>query len=202
MKKSKSEILRLCSSLFTFIILFIGASFAYYSYTARGTEDAIGVKSFDFGLHLDVVPLYAGFTIIPTNDADIMKAFNNKCLDSYGIGACLAFEITVTNTADPQDVMGVMEMQIEGLTNLNYVVLDEDNNIYHDISSISQNSSYSLGKSFTLAKDEVKKLYLVYWVSNKEYPQDLDDAGGTFSSSIAVSSVAGDVVKANITGEY
>ena len=47
------------------------------------------------------------------NDDDVMKAYNQKCLDDVGSGACLAYGVEVFNYSDSQDIIGRIDFKYE-----------------------------------------------------------------------------------------
>ena len=103
--KKEKNIFSLVISIMTLAVMSLGTSFAFFSSVVRSEEQA-KVGSINFKLSAKIEPLYNTKKIIPTNDEDIMKAFNNECIDKYGWGACYAYNIKIVGEGEPQDVYG------------------------------------------------------------------------------------------------
>lgn len=207
MKDNKNKIYLSITSILSMLILLIGTTFSYFSINAKSDDDALAVGATTVDLRLDIIPKYVGHKLIPTNDEDIMIAYESKCIDIYGFGACLAYEIEVSNGSDKQDLIGLIDFEVTKIENLSYMVLDEDNNIYLDKTSIKGENTIGmpLGEHFVLDKATVdnptsKKFVLIIWLTNLEGPQDDFDAGGTFNAYITYQSVLGNKLTGSING--
>lgn len=207
MKQNKINVFLLVTSILSTFILLIGATFSYFSTRNMSKMNALAVEAGKVRLGLGVSPLYTGYKLIPTNDSDIMTAYNQKCLDDYGSGACLAYEFEVYNFNLKQDVIGKIDFNVEGIENLSYIVLDENDTIYLDKTSVGNGitKDLPLGEHFILEdatelNSKSKKFKLIIWLTNLEQDQNETDAGGQFSATITFSSVYGGKLTATIDG--
>lgn len=207
MKQNKINVFLLVTSILSTFILLIGATFSYFSTRNMSKMNALAVEAGKVRLGLGVSPLYTGYKLIPTNDSDIMTAYNQKCLDDYGYGACLAYEFEVYNFNLKQDVIGKIDFNVEGIENLSYIVLDENDTIYLDKTSVGNGitKDLPLGEHFILEdatelNSKSKKFKLIIWLTNLEQDQNDTDAGGQFSATITFSSVYGGKLTATIDG--
>ena len=192
--------------IFSFIIMLFGVSFSYFTAKARSDNTALNAKSGKLTLGLEVSSKYTEHKLIPAADADIMKAYHNECVDDYGNGACVAYDIEVTNDSAKQDVIGTIDFKIEHIENLSYLVLDEEENIYQNITKIEKSSTnMPLGNNFILDSaletgiPTRKKFVLVIWLSDYDYNQE-EDRGGTFSASITYNSIYGQKLTSTVSG--
>lgn len=207
MKQTKINVFLLVTSILSTFILLIGATFSYFSTRNMSKMNALAVEAGKVRLGLGVSPLYTGYKLIPTNDSDIMTAYNQQCLDDYGYGACLAYEFEVYNFNLKQDVIGKIDFNVEGIENLSYMVLDENDTIYLDKTSVGKGitKDLPLGEHFILEdatelNSKSKKFKLIIWLTNLEQDQNETDAGGQFSATITFSSVYGGKLTATIDG--
>lgn len=207
MKQTKINVFLLVTSILSTFILLIGATFSYFSTRNMSKMNALAVEAGKVRLGLGVSPLYTGYKLIPTNDSDIMTAYNQKCLDDYGYGACIAYEFEVYNFNLKQDVIGKIDFNVEGIENLSYMVLDENDTIYLDKTSVGNGitKDLPLGEHFILEdatelNSKSKKFKLIIWLTNLEQDQNDTDAGGQFSATITFSSVYGGKLTATIDG--
>lgn len=207
MKQNKINVFLLVTSILSTFILLIGATFSYFSTRNMSKMNALAVEAGKVKLGLGVSPLYTGYKLIPTNDSDIMTAYDQQCLDDYGNGACLAYEFEVYNFNLKQDVIGKIDFNVEGIENLSYIVLDENDTIYLDKTSVGNGitKDLPLGEHFILEdatelNSKSKKFKLIIWLTNLEQDQNEIDAGGQFSATITFSSVYGGKLTATIDG--
>lgn len=207
MKQNKINVFLLITSILSTFILLIGATFSYFSTRNMSKMNALAVEAGKVKLGLGVSPLYTGYKLIPTNDSDIMTAYDQQCLDDYGNGACLAYEFEVYNFNLKQDVIGKIDFNVEGIENLSYIVLDENDTIYLDKTSVGNGitKDLPLGEHFILEdatelNSKSKKFKLIIWLTNLEQDQNETDAGGQFSATITFSSVYGGKLTATIDG--
>lgn len=192
--------------MFSMIIMLFGIAFSYFSAKARSENSALNVKSGTLTLSLELKEKYTGHKLIPTADSDIMKAYYNKCVDDYGDGACVAYDIEITNDSAKQDVVGTIDFDIEHIENLSYLVLDEEDNIYQNITKISNDTkNMPLGSNFILESaletgiPTKRNFKLVIWLSDFDYDQE-EDRGGTFSGSITYNSIYGQKLSTSLSG--
>ena len=206
MEEKDKKSLLLMLYIFSFIIMLFGVSFSYFTAKARSDNTALNAKSGKLTLGLEVSSKYTEHKLIPAADTDIMKAYHNECVDDYGNGACVAYDIEVTNDSAKQDVIGTIDFKIEHIENLSYLVLDEEENIYQNITKIEKSSTnMPLGNNFILDSaletgiPTRKKFVLVIWLSDYDYNQE-EDRGGTFSASITYNSIYGQKLTSTVSG--
>ena len=126
-----------------------------------------------------------------------MTAYKNKCVDIHGKGACLAFELEVSNFNSQQDMIGTIDFEVVGIENLSYIVLDEEGNEYLGKTSIKNGitEGMSLGEHFILGdatetNPTTRKFTLIVWLTNLSDKDQTDfDAGGSFTAAVSYESV-------------
>lgn len=204
MKKKSTNIL-IIISIISCIILLIGAIFSYFTINNRSNEDAIKVNAAKTKLDLKLSSLYVGDKLLPMNDSDVMKAYNNECLDDFGNRACLAYTIEVTSYYPQNEIIGNISFNVNDIENLSYLVLDDNNNIYLDKTSIDKNNSsnLSLGNSFTIenanSEGKTKKFILIIWLTNLDVDQSITDARKNFNASVSYNSIYGSNLTASLS---
>ncbi len=203
--KDKKSLL-LMIYIFSFIFMLFGVAFSYFTAKTRSENNALDTKSGRLTLGLEVASRYSGHKLIPLADSDIMKAYHNGCVDDYGNGACVAYDIEVINDSAKQDVIGTVDFDIEHIENLSYLVLDENENIYQNITRIEKSTkNMPLGSNFILesaleTKIPTKRDFtLLIWLSNYDYDQ-VEDKGGTFAASITYNSIYGQKLSSTVSG--
>lgn len=207
MKKEKYKNFILITSFLSIVILLIGTTFSYFTISAKSKHDAVLVEAEKVMLGLGVSPIYTGHRLIPTNDEDIMKAYNQRCIDDYQNGACLAYGLEIFNYSKAYPILGKIDFEVEGIENLSYIVLDEDDNVYHPKTSIKGDTiGMSLGPSFKLddatdLKPSSRKFVLIVWLTNlKDKDQSDFDAGGHFDAKVTYESIYGGNLTATVEG--
>ncbi len=206
MKLKDKRGLLLMIYIFSFVIMLFGVSFSYFTAKTRSENNALNIKSGHLSLELEVAQKYSGHKLIPTDDTDIMKAYHNKCVDDVGNGACVAYDIIVSNKTAKQDVVGTINFNIDHIENLNYLVLDEEEKLFQNITRISKSAeNMPLGSNFILDSaletgiPTERKFTLVIWLSNYDYDQK-EDKGGFFEASITYNSIYGQKLSSTISG--
>ena len=184
----------------TIIITIIGATFSYYSTVSASNSEAVNPKSSIFGIDLVVLPLYADKPLIPLNDEDVMTAYQNECVDIYEYGACKAYEINILSYGDDLSYNGTIEFNSNKIENLKYMILDEDDNPYVDITDVEFGTIQTLGDEFSLSYNERKRFKLIIWVPNYNYDQNDADGAGSFSASISYVSTGDNKITGTISG--
>lgn len=207
MKKEKNKIFIIATSFLSILILIIGTTFSYFTISAQSKLNAVAVEAGKIKLGLGVSSIYTGHNLIPTDDKDIMVAYKQKCLDDYNYGACLAYGFEIFNYYKSQSIIGHINFEVEGIENLSYMILDENDEVYLNKTSVSGDTSkMSLGPSFTLKgatlnKPVSKKFVLLVWLSNLEnIEQNENDSGGKFSATVTYESVYGGKLTGTIVG--
>ena len=136
-----------------------------------------------------------------------MTAYNRKCIDDYNNGACLAYTIEVFNYYKAFPITGKIDFKVKDIENLSYMVLDENNNVYLEKTSINgETTGMSLGPAFELEDatgiiPTSKKFILLIWLTNLDKDQNGTDAGGNFTAEIAYESISGNKIVASIDGK-
>ena len=187
MKQNKINLFLLITTIFSSVILLVGATFSYFTTKNMSEMNALAIEAGKVKLGLGVSPIYANNKLIPTNDEDIMKAYNQKCIDDYGFGACLVYQFEVYNFNAKQDVIGKIDFDVNDIENLSYMVLDENDNVYLDKTSVGNGitKDLPLGEHFILdnasqLNGKSKKFKLIIWLTNlKDVDQNDTDGGGT-----------------------
>ena len=193
----KSNKFMLITSVLSLFIMLAGATFAWFAASTSSGEDALGATAAVINLKLDILPLYVGEPLIPTNDSDIGIAMQNSCVDQFGNGACSAYTIKVKNAGGSMDCVGSINFTLEDITNFKYRLLDEDDNLYiEDV--VESGTDQSLGDAFTLDTDEEKIFTLILWVPNLQEDQSEADADGHFGASVSYQAVGG----SKVTGTF
>lgn len=208
MRENKINLFLLITSVLSIIMLVIGGTYSYFNMRTMSKLNAVAVEAGKIKIGLGVSPIYTGYKLIPTNDSDIMTAYNQKCLDDYDNGACLAYGLEIFNfSTNAQQAFGTINFTLNNIENLRYLILDENNNVYLDKSKVTANKDLTLGDSFTIngvttgKQFGSKKFVLIVWLSNLNEDQTPIDAGGTFSATVTYSSIYGGKLTATISGE-
>lgn len=187
------------TSVFSILILAIGGTLSFFTVSNKSKYDAVKVEADKIQLALAINPIYTGHKLIPANDEDIldMTAYNNKCVDINGMGACLAYDLEITNFNGNQDMIGKIDFDIKGIDNLSYIVLDESKNVYLEKTSVNNGKTENMpmGEHFLLndateTKPTKRNFTLIIWLTNiKEEDQTDFDASGLFTASVSYESV-------------
>ena len=184
--------------ILSMIVLLLGATFSFFNISAYSNEGAVGVTAAVVDIEVEVSPLYTGKDLIPMDDNLVMTGYNHNCVDDNQFGACHVYEISVINNGDGSEYSGTINFSINGIEHLNYLLLDEEDNVYVSGTPIVSGTDQSLGNSFALASNETKKFKLVVWLSNYEDEQDDEDGGGSYSALVTYASTYG----TRITGTF
>ena len=83
-----------------------------------------------------------------------MQHIKQKCKDDLDRGACLAYGLEVFNFEEKSEIEGIIDFHLNGLENLSYMVLDENDNVYLDITHINKDNPTNLSfrKSIYISK--------------------------------------------------
>ena len=189
-------------SVLSLVIILIGTTFSYFTVNRRSEYEVVDATADIVSSSLLVAPLYIGNDLIPLNDSDVMTAYQNQRIDRYDYGACVAYTITLENNSPYHEwtYEGIIQFNTEHITNLNYMVLDENDDIYQDITEISVNTDQSLGPDITLSSNTSKVLTLIIWVPNYDRHQNSEDASGYFNASVSFIALGGDTITGSISG--
>ena len=197
----KSNKFLLIVSILTLIFVLVGATFSYFTTGVRSETGATSATSARVGINLSALALYNynDRQLIPTNDDDIMTAYQHKCIDIHDYGACQAYTITIENVGKALEYSGTIEFKLDEVTNLNYLILDENDEIYLDKTGIVSETEQSLGEAFDLAENETKVFKLLIWVPNYNYNQNEEDSSGKFDAIITYKSTSNYIISGTIS---
>jgi len=208
MNTNKVNIFLLITSVLSTLILAVGATFSYFTATSMSDVDAVSLSAADVKINFSVSELYTGYALIPLKDDLIDKAYDKRCIDDLGRGACLAYSLDLFNFSKEKELIGTIDFAIEEIENLSYMVLNEDGSKYLDITHVDSTSSFglSLGDSFTISDGrlvdtgETKKFILLIWLTDNGEIQNETDGSGHFEAAITFSSTYGSKVTASVAG--
>lgn len=187
-------------SVLSLIFVVLGATFSFFSVNRNSDEGVVDAKAAVMNISLDIQPLYTGRPLIPTNDVDILKAFNDfQCVDSFNNGACEAYKIVIVHHGNPLDYNGKITFSLNNIENLNYMLLDQDGNVYVDKTTIVGDSSQSLGNQFQLDDNQTQEFTLIIWLPNYDY-QQVNDENGTFGANVEYYAINGSRVSGYLSG--
>ncbi len=182
----------------TLIIMMIGATISYFTSITK-SEKGINVSAASVGFDLLVEPLYTENALLPIKDEDILNAYKSECMDINNNGACQAYNISINNTGETQDLVGIINFKLDNMENLKYLVLDDKGEAYTDKIKVISDSSQSLGDNFTLNASTSKKFVLLIWLpdTGKDQPEDMN---GSFLASVTYTSASGSHLTGSIAG--
>ena len=133
-KNNKPKTIYLFIILLTVIVSITGATYAYWTASANSVNNAVQTSSTIYSISMEITQLYSGFSFIPMNDDDALKALKNECKDKYDRGACAAYKIRVYDyNEDLNFISGFMNINTKNMENISYMMyrisdeLDEDN---------------------------------------------------------------------------
>lgn len=195
------------------IISSIGATYAYFATSSGSKKADITTSSEGYNISMKITPVYDGFSTIPLDDENVIKAINNKCKDKYNRGACSVYSIKIDGYDENLDfISGIMNTTTNNIENLSYMVLEEKDNtqeqncvvindksycISKEATRIIVNTDLSLGDKYDVTGTTEKNFLLVIWLSNIEMNQNENDIG-TFQASITFSMGNGGQIKGTI----
>lgn len=188
-------------SVLLMIVMLIGATFSFFVVSVT-SNNKLAAEAATFGSSVEIASLYTGKDLIPMDDSDVDIAYNdiNKCVDIHGYGACQAYTISVSNSGDSTSYTGTIKFDLSGVSNLKYLLLDEDGNKYVDKTLIIADTDQSLGDTFTLPRNGSKTFRIIIWLSNISGEQNDQDAGGSFSAAVTYVSTSGSRVTGTFSG--
>jgi len=200
-------------------IMTVGATYAYWTASTRSNSGAVKTESTIYSISMGLDALYHGFSVIPMNDTDALKALKNKCKDKYDRGACSAYTIHVYGYNENLDfISGFMDVSVNNMQNLSYMMLrlsdnyDENNCVSVEMSEnnfenycivkeaapIGDGIGLSLGDSYDVTGMSSTKFILLFWLSNLEYSQNDIDIG-TFEAVVTMQAGNGGEIKGSIS---
>ena len=202
---------------FVLVIMTIGATYAYWTVSAGSGNQAVSTGSSVYSISMQVIPLeeYTGFSFIPMNDVDAMKALKNKCKDKYDRGACSAYQIRVYDyQKDLGYISGYLDFMTANMKNLSFMVLEEKDEFDEDkcleineknfcvskeATPMGSGEEVSMGDAYSVEGLDEKNLLLVLWLSNLEMNQNMMDIGN-FNVTVTIQAGNGGEIKGTIAG--
>lgn len=211
MKKIKVMYLVLAS--FVLAIVTMGSTYAYLTATTNSASDDVKAGATSYNISMDINPIYSGFSFIPMNDTDVMKALKNGCKDKYDRGACSAYNIRVFDYSnDLNYISGKMSLETSNMSNISYMVLEESNEtdettcieieeknycISEPITAMGEGENLSLGDSYNVLGTSEKNLLLVLWLSNLNENQNIIDIGN-YNATVTIFAGSGGEITGTI----
>ena len=200
-KLGKYKNLYLIFVIFIIVISTIGSTYAYLTSTARSGEDAT-TASTGYNISMRITPIYNGFSMIPMDDSDVMKALKNSCKDKYNRGVCHAYNINVYDyDLGVSAISGSMIVNLDNINNLSYMMFEESDNynedncinidnknycLSQDANKIIADTSLSLGNNYEVIGKDNKNILLVIWLSNLDESQNEFDIG-SYNATVTMS---------------
>ena len=200
---------------FVLATMTIGATYAYWTASTESTKNAVQAASTSYSISLQIIPLeeYTGFSFIPMNDTDTIKALKNKCKDKYERGACSAYKIRVYDyREDLGHISGYLDFRTANMQNLSFLVLEEQEEydeskcleieeknycVAKEATPMGNGQKISMGDSYSVVGLEEKNLILVLWLSNLQMNQNTIDIGN-FNVEVTIQAGSGGEIKGNI----
>lgn len=214
--KKEFKILYVVFMVIILAITTVGATYAYWTASTQSRSSDVNTESTIYSISMNITPFYHGFSIIPMNDTDALKALKNKCKDKYDRGACVAYNIYVYDYHETLDyISGYMDVTTNNMQNISYmllrvsdtydenscVIIEETNENYcivREASPIGDGVKLSLGDTYSVAGLEDTKFILLIWLSNlKQSQNDIDI--GTFEAIITMQAGNGGEIKGSIS---
>lgn len=214
--KKKLPMIYAIIGCFLLSISTLGATYAYYAGTAKSEENAIktGSQSYSISMDIDALEEYTGFSLIPMDNENSMKALNNKCRDKYNRGACNAYTIRVYGYNPELDfISGYMDIETNNMQNISYMFLEEKEEFTEENCININEKNYCISKSITsmgtgehlpIGDDnysvqglEEKNLLLVIWLTNLNERQNEYDIG-SFNATVTIQAGNGGEIKGAI----
>ncbi len=213
--KRKVKILYGILVVFVLSITTVGVTYAYWVATASSRSREVNTTSAIYNISMGVAPLYNGFSFIPMNDSDVLKALKRQCKDKYDRGACSAYSILVYDYDEDLDyISGFMDITVNNMTNLSYmmlervdegigeencVLIDEENYcVTKEATAIGTGEKLSLGDAYDVSNVREAKFILVIWLTNLNESQNDVDIGD-FNASITFQTGIGGEIKGSIS---
>lgn len=194
----------------------VGATYAYWTASTRSSEMEVKTESTIYSISMNITPLYHGFSVIPMNDEDALKALQNKCKDKYDRGACSAYNISVYGyNEDLGFISGFMDITTNNMQNLSYMMLrvsdiydeemcvkmeesDEFYCIVKEATPMGDGVNLSLGDAYDVTGMTSTKFILLIWLSNLSQSQNDIDVG-TFEAVVTMQAGNGGQIKGSIS---
>lgn len=189
------------SIVFCTIILIIGTTIAYFTQSdTKETGEIVSTDEVTLEYNDDNNNYMLG-DLIPLNEADVEKAYNNKCKDDNNYNVCSIYRFTISNTADvTQKLVINMIPTLNSFHNLKYYLYEINNGTSNKVKekqplTYDNKTPITLFNNLNLDNGSSKTYELVFYINNNPNAnQNVEDAGKKFGAQITVNSVT--------TGEY
>lgn len=200
--------------ILTTIVAITGATYAYWTATARSTSNAVQTHSTIYSISMDITPLYNNFSLIPMNDEFALKGLKNQCKDKYARGACLAYKIRVYGYNETLNfISGIMDINTNGMENLSYMMYRINDEYQEESCATIQGKNYcivkepehmndgiglSLGDKYDVTGITETEFILLIWLKNLNVSQNDTDIGD-FNAIITMQAGNGGEIKGSIS---
>lgn len=204
-----------------FCLTTVGATYAYWA-ASDSSGNVIITNSTGYSISMRVNPLYHGFSLIPMDDENVVKAIGNKCKDKYDRGACSAYTIRVFDyNKNLNFVSGTIKVDTN-IENLSYVIMAPKNGLedeskctsvaieeetgevlrdyclYNDYNKFVNGQEQVLIESYDVTGIEEVKFILIVWLENEERSQN-EDGVGYFNAAVTMSAGSGGKIQGLIS---
>ena len=219
--KNRLKIYYLIFAIGIFSLTTVGATYAYWVSSAN-SDNVISTNSISYSISMSISPLYHGFSFIPMDGEDTVKAIANGCKDKYDRGACSAYRINVYGYNEGLSFISGTINATTNIENLSYVIMapkligedsskcasiefgDEINSdireycLYNDYTKIENNVEQVLIDSYNVSSIRQVEFILIVWLENEERSQN-EDGIGSFTASVTISAGSGGKIQGVIT---
>lgn len=211
--KNKIRVYYLIFAIGLLSLTTIGATYAYWISSAS-SGNVISTNSTSYSISMSIRPLYHGFSLIPMNSDDTVKAIASKCKDKYDRGACSAYVISVSDYNEGLKFISGTISANTNIENLSYVIMapksvsasdnscssielgDEDVSdvrefcLYNDYTKFENNIEQILIESYDVSAVSSVDFILIIWLENKDRSQN-EDGIGSFKANVTISAGSG-----------
>lgn len=168
-----------------------GITYAYY--TASTSSNIEGEAESGLNTTLTLETIYNSTKLVPLNDSLVKTAITkntNKCIDKSGYEVCTLYKITLTNTANSENLYGYVKTNESTYTteNLKYQIFSSNYTELTDILSLSTTKDeivYFKNNSImnTITSTGTTTYYLAIWLHDTGQNQK-EDYSKNFSGYI------------------
>lgn len=82
------------------VVITSSVTFAFFAVSLKNDSKILGTTK-KISVNLAMEEIYKSERLIPLDDAKIITAINNNCVDSRGYDVCSLYKITLTNNGEP-----------------------------------------------------------------------------------------------------
>lgn len=207
--KNRIKIYYIIFAIGIFALTTVGATYAYWTSSASSTNNSITTNSTGYSINMTIKPLYHGFSFIPMNDDDVVKAITKECKDKYDRGACSAYLIDVFGYSEGLDIISGTINGITNIENLSYVIMspkleNEDEKKCTSIEIDNETKEYCIYtpyykfdgteqimiESYNVSNASSVQFILIVWLHNEDRSQN-NESIGSFTASVTIAAGAG-----------